>query len=92
MGTLPLEVGLATIDTIEESGPGAFSGPTASLSEGYGPLKGSRAGLGPDDASSVLTFLEHAPDRAVAEAELDLLGERILGELVALDPGAPGYV
>ena len=48
--------------------------------------------LGPDDAISVLGFLEHVPDRDRAARVLDALGERILRELVALDPSAPGYV
>ena len=49
-------------------------------------------GLGPDDAISVLTFLEHVHDRERAAAVFDALGERILGDLVALDPNAEGYV
>jgi hypothetical protein len=55
-------------------------------------LPARRAALGPDDAIAVLAFLEHVPDRAAAEAELAPLGQRILRELVALDPAAPGYV
>jgi hypothetical protein len=48
--------------------------------------------VGPDDAISILTFLEHVPDRGRAEAVFESLGERIVSELVALDPAAPGYV
>jgi hypothetical protein len=47
---------------------------------------------GPDDAVSILTFLEHAPDRARAESVFERLGQRILNELVALDPSTAGYV
>jgi hypothetical protein len=55
-------------------------------------LPAGRAALGPDDAVAVLAFLEHVPDRGAAEAEFPPLGRRILDELVALDPAAPGYV
>jgi hypothetical protein len=48
--------------------------------------------VGPDDAISVLTFLEHVPDSARANDVFARLGERILTELVALDPTAEGYV
>jgi hypothetical protein len=48
--------------------------------------------VGADDAVSVLTFLEHAPDREHAQAAFAALGERIVNELAALDPAAPGYV
>jgi len=48
--------------------------------------------LGADDAISVLMFLEHTSDSARAAAGFEHLGERILGELVALDPSTPGYV
>ncbi len=48
--------------------------------------------VGPDDAISVLTFLEHVPDRDRAEATFDAVGERIRTELVELDPSKPGYV
>jgi hypothetical protein len=44
--------------------------------------------VGPDDAVSVLGLLEHVPDEGVFAA----LGERILKELVALDPHTEGYV
>lgn len=44
--------------------------------------------VGADDAISVLTLLEHVPDRAVFAA----LGERIVNELVTLDPAVEGYV
>jgi hypothetical protein len=44
--------------------------------------------VGADDAISVLTLLEHVPDRAVSAA----LGERIVNELVTLDPAVEGYV
>ena len=49
-------------------------------------------GVGPDDAVSVLTFLEHVPDRARARAVFEALGARILNELVALDSETEGYV
>lgn len=55
-------------------------------------LPEQRPTLGPDDAIAVLAFLEHVPDRTAAEAELVLLGHRILTDLVALDPATPGYV
>jgi hypothetical protein len=48
--------------------------------------------LSPDDAVSVLAFLEHVPDRRRAETAFEALGARIRGELVALDPSTPGYV
>ena len=48
--------------------------------------------IGPDDAISVLGFLEHVPDRKRARAVFDALGERIVTKLAALDPAAPGYV
>jgi hypothetical protein len=48
--------------------------------------------LGPDDTVSVLTFLEYVPDRSRAEAAFDLVGARIVRDLVALDPAATGYV
>ena len=48
--------------------------------------------VGPDDAISVLTFLEHVPDRRRADEVFARLGERILHELVALDPATEGYV
>jgi hypothetical protein len=44
--------------------------------------------VGADDAISVLMLLEHVRDRAVFAA----LSERILDELVTLDPAAEGYV
>ena len=45
------------------------------------------------ELAAVLTFLEHAPDRARAEREFERIGARILGAgLVALDPAASGYV
>jgi hypothetical protein len=49
-------------------------------------------GIGPDDAVSILAFLEHVPDKDRAEAMFERLGKRIVDELVALDPGASGYV
>lgn len=58
----------------------------------FSALPSRRGSLSPDDAISVLTLLQHASDRAAAEAEFDVLGERILGELVALDPDTSGYV
>jgi hypothetical protein len=48
--------------------------------------------VGPDDAVNILVLLEHAPDREQAEAAFATLGARIVGELAALDPAAPGYV
>jgi hypothetical protein len=48
--------------------------------------------IGPDDAVSLLRFLEHVPDRDRAEAVFERLGRRIVGELAALDPEASGYV
>jgi hypothetical protein len=48
--------------------------------------------VGPDDAISILTFLEHAPERERADAVFEILGKRICAELVALEPDAPGYV
>jgi hypothetical protein len=48
--------------------------------------------LGQDDAINVLRFLEHVPDRERATRVLEALGGRIMRELVALDPAAPGYV
>ena len=49
-------------------------------------------GVGQDDAISVLEFLEHVRDRARADQVFARLGERILTELVALDPAKEGYV
>jgi hypothetical protein len=48
--------------------------------------------LGPDDAVSVLAFLDRVGDRERALAVFDRLGDRITNDLVALDPEAPGYV
>jgi hypothetical protein len=48
--------------------------------------------IGPDDAVSILDFLEHVPDRDRAEVMFERLGKRIVGELAALDPAATGYV
>jgi hypothetical protein len=48
--------------------------------------------LGPDDAISVLSFLDRVGDRERALAAFERLGERINHDLVALDPEAPGYV
>jgi hypothetical protein len=47
--------------------------------------------LGADDSLSVLTFLEHVPDRARAQTAFDAIAERI-DALVARDAAAPGYV
>jgi hypothetical protein len=55
-------------------------------------LPGAVAELGQDDTISVLVFLEHVPGRDRAEELFAAVGERILKELVALDPHAPGYV
>jgi hypothetical protein len=46
----------------------------------------------PDDAISVLRFLEHVPDRARAVETFVPLGQRIVETLVAIDPDMPGYV
>ena len=43
------------------------------------------------DLMPMIAFLEHTPDRARAEAALDVLAKRIPG-LVELDAGAVGYV
>lgn len=48
--------------------------------------------LGADDAISVLTFLEHVPDRDRADEAFERLAGRIRTDLVALDPSTPGYV
>jgi hypothetical protein len=48
--------------------------------------------IGPDDAVSILGFLEHVPDRDRAEATFERLGKRIVDKLAALDPQASGYV
>ena len=48
--------------------------------------------IGPDDAVSILGFLEHVPDRDRAEAMFERLGKRIVDKLAALDPQASGYV
>jgi hypothetical protein len=48
--------------------------------------------VGPDDAISVLAFLEHVPDRERADEVFARLRDRILNELVALDPAVEGYV
>jgi hypothetical protein len=48
--------------------------------------------IGQDDAISILEFLEHVPDRSRAGDLFARLGERILDNLVALDPATPGYV
>jgi hypothetical protein len=47
---------------------------------------------GQDDTISIVVFLEHVPDRERAEAMFERVGRRIVDELVALDPEAPGYV
>ena len=45
------------------------------------------------ELAAILTFLEHAPDRARAEEALHRTGDRILDKgLVAMDPNDPGYV
>lgn len=45
------------------------------------------------DLMPALTFLEHAPDRARADQELDRMGRRIIeAGVVAFDTDAPGYV
>ncbi len=42
---------------------------------------------------SILTFLQHAPDRARAEAKFARIADRMQSaNLVTLDPAAPGYV
>ncbi len=43
------------------------------------------------DARGAVTFLDHAPDRERAEAEMERIGPRLLESgLVAVDPGAEG--
>jgi len=49
--------------------------------------------VGPYDLLGVLSFLEHVPDRAQAEAAFEQVGQRLLQpDLIALDPDAPGEV
>ena len=48
--------------------------------------------VGPDDAISVLRFLEHTPERDRAAEVFQRLAERIRSNLVTLDPEAAGYV
>ena len=48
--------------------------------------------VGPDDAISVLGFLEYAPERERALEAFERVAERILADLVVLDPSATGYV
>jgi hypothetical protein len=48
--------------------------------------------LGGDDAISVLAFLEYVPERERAELAFEQVGDRIMKDLVALDPSATGYV
>ena len=55
-------------------------------------LSESVGDLGPDDAISVLGFLEYAPDRERALEAFERVAERILADLVVLDPSATGYV
>lgn len=53
----------------------------------------SKPGDEPHAVLCALTFLQHAPDRARAERAFDHIGRDILRhKLVALDPGAEGYV
>jgi hypothetical protein len=55
-------------------------------------LSSSLDTLGPDDAISVLTFLEHVADRVRADSVFEQVGARISRDLVALDPSTTGYV
>jgi hypothetical protein len=48
--------------------------------------------VGPDDAISILTFLEYTPERERADVVFEVLGNRLCSELVALEPDTPGYV
>jgi hypothetical protein len=48
--------------------------------------------VGPDDAISILTFLQHAPQRERANAAFEILSSRMLAKLVAFEPDALGYV
>jgi hypothetical protein len=53
---------------------------------------GALDGLGPDDALSILRFLEWTTDRKRAIVAFDVLGELIKSSLVAYDPHSTGYV
>lgn len=55
-------------------------------------LSASASELGPDDAISVLAFLEYAPERERAMEVFERVADRILADLVTLDPSATGYV
>ena len=48
--------------------------------------------VGPDDAISILRFLEWTPERERASATFDVLAEIIRLKLVAYDPQSAGYV
>jgi hypothetical protein len=55
-------------------------------------LAESVSDIGPDDAISALAFLEYVPERDRAEAAFERVADRVLNDLVALDPSATGYV
>jgi hypothetical protein len=55
-------------------------------------LSESASDLGPDDAISVLGFLEYAPERDRAMEAFERVAARILADLVVLDASATGYV
>jgi hypothetical protein len=55
-------------------------------------LSESVGDLGPDDAISVLAFLEYAPERERAMEAFERVADRILADLVVLDTSATGYV
>jgi hypothetical protein len=48
--------------------------------------------VGPDDAISILTFLQYTPERKRADAVFEVLGSRIRAQLVALETDTAGYV
>jgi hypothetical protein len=48
--------------------------------------------VGPDDAISIIKFLEWAPERRRASVVWNVLGEVIKSRLVSYDPDAAGYV
>ena len=55
-------------------------------------LSESVGDLGPDDAISVLAFLEYAPERERAMEAFERVADRILADLVVHDVSATGYV
>jgi hypothetical protein len=54
--------------------------------------EGALDGVGPDDALSILRFLEWTSERERAAAAFDVLGDIIRSKLVTHDPHAAGYV